>query len=110
MDKSLFPRDPKGFGYGYGVGFRGTNTTNLDRGILKVSENFETGDKREVLGSLFIHVGDLLISGGSEFAEYISWEPKAKFEADSYGGGGDKETYSGMGIGEATDSDSEGII
>ena len=55
-------------------GFRDPNPSNLDKGISKVSANFETRDKREVLGIISIHVDDLLISGSSDFTDYISWE------------------------------------
>ena len=44
----------------------------MDRGILRVNGNFETGEKRKVLGIIAIYVEDLLISRSSEFAEYIS--------------------------------------
>ena len=52
-----------GFGYGYGKGFRGQNTSNLDKGILKANEDFDTSAQRDVIGIIAIHVGDLLISG-----------------------------------------------
>ena len=38
--------------------------------------NFETIDKREVLGIIAIHVDDMLISGGIDFTDYISCEMK----------------------------------
>ena len=37
--------------------------SHLDKGILNANGNFETGDKRDVLGIISIRVGDLLISG-----------------------------------------------
>ena len=63
-----------GWSMGIGGGVRDPDHADLDNGISKVIENFETGDKRNVLGIIAIHVADLLISGSSEFAEYISRE------------------------------------
>ena len=49
------------------------NPSNLDKCILKANVNFETIDKRGVLRLISIHVDDLLISGSSDFTDYISW-------------------------------------
>ena len=76
LDKSVFFRTQQGFDYCYGEGFRGKNTPNLYKGILKVGENFETRDTRKVLGIIDIRVGDLLISGSEDFIEYISLKMK----------------------------------
>ena len=56
---------------GMGGEFRDPNRTNLDKGILRANGNFETGEKRKVLGIISIHVDDLLTSGSSEFIDYI---------------------------------------
>ena len=44
--------------------------------FLKGNGDVETIDKRIVLGIIAIQVDDLLISGGSDFTDYISWEIK----------------------------------
>ena len=44
----------------------------MDNGVLQVNETPKTSDGRTVLGIIDIRVGDLLISGSSEFSEYIS--------------------------------------
>ena len=44
-------------------GFRDPNSPNLDNGISEVNGNFETSEKRNVLGAIAIHVDDLLIPG-----------------------------------------------
>ena len=72
LDKSVFFWTQQGFYYGYGVGFRGENTSNLDSGILKVGENFETREQRKAIGIIAIHVGDLLISWSEMSIEYIA--------------------------------------
>ena len=72
LDKSVFFWTPQGFGYGYGKGFRDPNTENLDNGIIKVGEDFETGGSRGVVGIISIRVGGLLISGCNMFTEYIT--------------------------------------
>ena len=76
--------------------------------ILKANGNFETNEQRNALGIISIRVGDLLISGGDVFAEYISQRRNAKSDVDRYGG--NKSTYVGMEIEKANDSDAEGII
>ena len=78
LDKSVFFWTQKGLDYGYGVGFRDENTSNLDNGILKVGENFETCEQRNAIGAISIHVGDLLISGSEMFIAYIAQGTKAK--------------------------------
>ena len=73
-----FSPGPKaGFEYGYGGTFRDPNQTNMGNGILKVNANFVTGGERTVLRIISIHVDDLLISGSSEFPEYVSLMAKA---------------------------------
>ena len=59
-------------------GFRDPKSPSLDKGILKVNENFETSEKRKAIGVISIRVGDLLISGGDVFTEYISHGTKEK--------------------------------
>ena len=54
--------------------FRDPDQANIDMCILKLGGNFETGEKRKVLGTISIHVDDLLIPGSSEYVGYISWE------------------------------------
>ena len=66
--------------------FRDPDPPTLDKGILKAGGNFEIIDKRDVLGIISIHFADLLISGVSDFTDYISWVMKDKFEAGRYGG------------------------
>ena len=50
VGKSVVFRDQKGFGYGYGERFRDPNKKSLDKGIVKVNENFETGETRQLFG------------------------------------------------------------
>ena len=71
IDKTVFLSDSTKFGYEYGVGFRDKNTSNLDHGILKVEENFETGEQRNAIGLVSIR-DDLLNSGSEMFIEYIT--------------------------------------
>ena len=66
------------------MGVRGKNASNLDKGILKAGEDCETCERRNVIGFIAIHVGDLLISGGEMFTECITQRKKDKFEADRY--------------------------
>ena len=84
------------FVYRYGAKFREANPPNLDKCISKANENIETRDKRKVLGTISIHVGDLLISGGRDFIDYISWGMGETFDVGRYRG--KKETYLGVGI------------
>ena len=80
LDKSVFFWTQQGFDYGYGVKFRDPNPPNLDKGILKINENFEAIDKRKVLGIISIHVDDLLISGSIDFNDYfLGNERKIRF-------------------------------
>ena len=76
MDKSVFFRNQQGLDYEDGERLRDPNRTNLGNGILKAGANFETGEKRKVSGIIDIHVDDLLIPGGIEFTDYISWKCK----------------------------------
>ena len=62
LDKSVFFWTQQGFDYGYEKGFRDQNNTNLDKGIFKANEDFDTSERRNVIGIIAIHVGDLLIS------------------------------------------------
>ena len=103
LAKSEFYRPQLGFGYGYWVKFRDQNSPNIDKGILKVSGNFEATEQRKALGIIAIHVDDLLISGGDVFTAYISKRMKGKFGVGSYEG--NKATYLGMGIWEVWGSD-----
>ena len=105
MGKSGRFWDQQGFGYGYWERFRDPYQENLDKGILKVNENPETDEERTVFWN---NINDLLISGSSEFTEYISRvRNKNSALADM---GGNKSTYLGMGIGKVSDSDYEGIM
>ena len=67
----------------------------MDKGILKVNENFETTAQRNVLRIIAIHVDDLLIPEGF-FTSYIPKRMGWKFDADS--NGGNKATYLVMKI------------
>ena len=64
--------------------------------------------KGKFLGSIAIHVGDLLISGSSGFTDYMSWGMEEIFDAGIYGG--NRQTYSAMRIKKVSDSDPEGVI
>ena len=70
--KSVFFWTQQGFGYCYGKGFRDRNTPNLDKGILKANDGFETSAQREVIGIVSIRVDDLLISGSGMFIGHIT--------------------------------------
>ena len=72
VNESVFSPTQQGFDYGYGVKFRDPNLPHPDIGILKVNDNFETDDKREVLGIIAIRVSDLMISGSDLSIVYIS--------------------------------------
>ena len=118
IDKSVFFRALQGFEYGLvggGGTFRDPNSPRLDNGILKVSGNFETSDKRKAFWIIDIHVDDLLISRIDVFIEYFRLGA-GKFEAGSYGVGGcvcvwgGKSTYLRRGIEKVSDSDFEGVI
>ena len=63
LDKSVFFWTQQGFNYGYGAKFRDPNSPNIDKGILKVSGNFETIAQRNALCIIAIRVDDLLIPG-----------------------------------------------
>ena len=76
LDKSVFFLTQQDFDYGYALGVRDKNTSNLDQGVLNVNGNFETGERRTAIGFIAIHVGDLLISGSDMFIEYIAQRMK----------------------------------
>ena len=99
--------DSTGVGYGYEKQFRDHNPPNLDNGILKATGNFETIDKRKVLGIIDIQVDDRLISGSGNFIEYVSMGMGENSRRIAMGG---KSTYLGVGIGKVGGSDFEGII
>ena len=80
------------FVYRYGAKFREANPPNLDKCISKANENIETRDKRKVLGTISIHVGDLLISMGCGFNDYIHRKMK----------GGGRPIWVYMGVNHAT--------
>ena len=107
IDKALFFWAQQGFGYGYGRGFRDQNTPNLDKGILKVNEGFWTSEQRDVIGTISIHVGDLLISGSGMFIEQITKKKEGKFELDSYGW--NEAIYLRMEIAKVGDGEFGGI-
>ena len=86
LDKSVFFRTQQGFGYGYGTGFSDRNNTNLDKGIWKAGEDFDTSEQRNVIGIIAIHLGDLLIAGSDMSIWYISQKMKETFGADRYWG------------------------
>ena len=106
--KSVSPWTQQGFEYGRGGEISDPNQTNVDNGILNVSENFETGENGKVLGIVDIHVDDLLISGSSEFTEYISWKIKVKSDVGICGE--NKATYSGAKTEKVSDSGPDGLI
>ena len=70
LDKSAFFWTRRDFDYGYGVGFRGRNTSNLDKGVLQEGGNSVTCEQRSFVIAISIHVGDLLISGSEMFTGY----------------------------------------
>ena len=78
LDKSVFFRTQQGFEYGYGKGFRDPNTSNLDKGIFKANEDFETSEQRDLIGIVSIHVDDLSISGSGIAIKYIAKRTKSK--------------------------------
>ena len=61
----------QGFKYEYGEEFRDKNLLNLDQGIFKINDFFETNERRYVIGLVAIHVDDLLISGSGAFLKNI---------------------------------------
>ena len=104
LDKSVLFPDSKKLDYEYGAGFRDKNTSNLDQGVLKLNENFETDERRKVTGPIAIHVDDILVSGSEMFVEYYTKNGR-KFEVDRYGG--NESTYLGMEISKVNNEDSD---
>ena len=49
---------------------------NLDQGIFKINEFFETNEKRDVIGLIAMRVDDLLIPGSETFIRYITQRMK----------------------------------
>ena len=78
VDKSVFFRTQQALGYDYGRDFRDPNPPDLDKGILKENEYFETIEQRDIMGVVSIHVDDLLIAGRGICINYISKTLKAK--------------------------------
>ena len=76
LDKSVFFGTQQGFDYGYGKGVRDQNTPNLDKGILKANQDFETSEQRNAIGIIAIRVDDLLVSGNGMSVVYISQKMK----------------------------------
>ena len=70
--------------------------------------NFETDDKRDVLGIIAIRVGDLLISG----SDLPIWVYFGKMKVDSglFAMVGDQSTYLGVKIKKVGDSDFVGLV
>ena len=81
---------------------------NLDKSILKANEDFETCEQRNGIWPIAIHVGDLLISGGEVFIEYITRRMTGKSEVDSYAE--NESTYFGLKISKANGGNPDGII
>ena len=52
-------------------GPRDKNNTNLDEGIFKANEDFDTREQRNVIKIIDIRVGELLISGSGMFIDYM---------------------------------------
>ena len=72
VGKSVFLWPQQGCDYGY-WGVRDPNFPDLGECILKKANgNFETHDKRDVLGIIEIRVGALLIAGSDLSDVYIS--------------------------------------
>ena len=107
LDKSVFFWTQQGFGYGYGKGFRDRNAPNLNNGIMKANEDFETSERRNAIGVIAISVEDLLISGSGMFIDRITQKMKEKSEADSYEG--NDATYLGIEIAKVGDGEFGGI-
>ena len=99
LAKSEFYRPQLGFGYGYWVKFRDQNSPNIDKGILKVSGNFEATEQRNASGIISIRVDDLLISGG-EFLQSTFPRERAQENFEVGSDEGDRATYLGMAIGK----------
>ena len=108
LDKSVCFWTQQDFGYEYGKGFMGKNWSNLDHGIFKINEFFETKEQKDVIGFIAIRLGDLLISGCGMFIEYATQRMKGKSEVDSYEG--NEATYIGMQIMEVKNGDFEGMF
>ena len=73
LDKSVFFWTQKGLDYGYGVGFRDENTSNLENSPpIKAGAKFDTCDRGNAIGIIAIHAGDWLISGSEMFTGYIT--------------------------------------
>ena len=63
---------PEGsFKYDSGEGFRGRCIGDNENGISAVNPDFVAKIKRDVVGVLIAHVGDLLVSGTDAFIAYI---------------------------------------
>ena len=86
IGKSVFFRTHHGLDYGYGGKYRDSNPPNLDKCILKENDNFDPIDKRKGLRILSIHVADLLISGSSDFIDYIACGMKENLSWVDMGG------------------------
>ena len=63
LDKSVSFWTKEGFSYDYGRNYRDPNRANLGNNEFKANGNFLEETKRNVIGLIAIHVGDLLISG-----------------------------------------------
>ena len=83
MDKSVLFWTQKAFGYDYGAGFRNKDSLSLSNNEFRANEDFETEEKRKVLGIITIHEKEILITGKEMFIEYISQRLKRGFEVNS---------------------------
>ena len=85
MDKSVFWTQ-KAFGYDYGAGFGNKDSLSLSNNEFRANEDFETEEKRKVLGIITIHEKEIFITWEEMFIEYISQRLKEVFEVNSDGG------------------------
>ena len=82
--------------------------SNLDRGIFKINEFFETKEQRDVVGFIAIRVDYLLNSGSGMFVEYITQRMKGTPEVGRYEE--TDATYLGMKIMKVKNEDFEGLF
>ena len=109
LAKSVFFRTQQCFEYGYGMGFRDKNTSNLDKVTLEGGARISGHANKEIpFGIIAIHVGDLLISGSEMFTEYITRSMKGEFEADRYEE--IEAAYLGMRISKVNSENCDGVI
>ena len=84
LGKSVLFRTQKNFGYKYGADRRDKNSANLGRNISEVNEDFETNERRNVIGIISIQ-GDAIFTTGREmFIEYITLRVQEELGGDIY--------------------------